>query len=210
MRPDNFNDRLSASQLLAISQEISEHFSPIFETTIAKSKPKTTSKLSRTELLEISEDISRKFQFPVASLAQSNTLVLLPVDPASMYAYWNFSQETANIPEKTAPIPLTLRVYSAPKQIGSVVKKSWQDMPIQAGQTRQKIPLPVLTHNSAYSVAIGEHRSDGRFITFVHSTLANTYPANTMTYHKVTPETALQAQSKNTAKNTSGSGSRHS
>jgi hypothetical protein len=210
MRLDSFNDRLSAKELLDISQEISKDFSPVFETKIVRPKPDTTSKLSRKELFEISEDISRKFQFPAVSVTQSNTLVLLPVDPSSMYAYWDVATETVDITEKTPKSQLTLRVYDAPQQDRSAVKKSWQDMPIQDKQRQQKIRLPVLMDNTAYSVAIGEHHSDGRFITFVHSNPVDAYPANTRPYQSLAHESGLQTKSKNTDKNASGLGSHQS
>jgi hypothetical protein len=211
MRLDNFNDRLSAKELLDISQEISKHFSPVFETKIAETKIARgpAIKLSAKELFDISEEISREFT-PDSSLAHGAKLVLLAVDPGHLHAYWHGVKEQADIsPTRPEPekLQLTLRLYdwSEPADTSSKTV-AWHDIGVQDEQTQHKIPLPLLTHNTAYSAAIGECHPDGHFVSFVHSNLVDAYSNNSVPCQSRVHTATLQAKPENADKNASGLG----
>ena len=66
-------------------------------------------------MFEISEEIRQDF----APKASNNTqeLVLLPVDPDHLYAYWNLGDDKLNTTQKNdSGNQLTLRIYPEPNK----------------------------------------------------------------------------------------------
>ena len=136
--------KLSPKEMLEISQEINREFAPEFSS--KKPEPASQHKLSPKELFEISEEIRLDF----APKASNNTqeLVLLPVDPDHLYAYWNLGDDKLNTTQKNdSGNQLTLRIYPEPnKNTDKLKTKSWFDVAIDSAQAQQKVILPMRGH----------------------------------------------------------------
>ncbi len=144
--------------MLEISQEISQEFAPNL---LAKTTTPTYQyNLSPQEMLEISEDISLDFA-PKAS-NNKQELVLLPIDPDHVHAYWNLSDgKTSDTQNNAFKDQLTLRVYEKPETtINTTETKSWFDVAINSIQSQQNISLPSHSQQSAYSASIGKRDQD--------------------------------------------------
>ena len=149
--------KLTPTELLEISQEISLAFAPDFS--IKKPEKATQHALTPQEMLKISEEIRQDF----APKASDNTqeLVLLPVDPEHLYAYWNLGDDQLNTPQKnTAEHQLTLRIYPASDKNADITKtKPWFDVAIADAQSQQSVFLTMQTHAANYRATLGNHNS---------------------------------------------------
>ncbi len=117
-------------------------------------------KLSQQELRDISDEIIQNYT-PYDPHHQPE-LVLMPVDPLNLYAYWNLAAiETDNAINETDR-QFVLRVYSLPEQgeQDNDIKMSF-DIIVSAYQNQQKVRLPMAA--TTYSAVIGEMKADGRF-----------------------------------------------
>ncbi len=157
---------LSAQQMLEISQEISRDFTPCFSSRMPQQVEKI--RLSPRELLDIGEEIGRSF----APTPSYNTpeLMLLPVDPRHLYAYWNLGKIAT--PEHHSKEQLTLRIYSqAEAQDTAGDTASWFDVAIDSPKTSQPVPLPDAVEKTTYSAAIGLSGADDSFIALACSNI---------------------------------------
>lgn len=163
--------KLSPVEMLEISQEINREFAPNFSTRIPG--PGYQHKISPKEMFEISEAIRLNF----APRASDNTqeLVILPVDPGHLYAYWNLGIDKLNTEQKNdSESQLTLRIYSEPnKNMDTTKTKSWFDVNINSGQAQQKILLPTWAHEAAYCATIGKRFPDNNLIPFASSNITH-------------------------------------
>jgi hypothetical protein len=164
---------LSAQELLEISQAISRDFTPCFSSGMPELVEKI--RLSAQELLEIGEEIGRDFA-PKAS-CQIAEVVLLPVDPGHLYAYWDLGEnQDIPAPDNGCQEQLTLRIYSQPEaEQAAPETAAWFDIPIDSPNTRQQVPLPSPVDDMAYSAAIGKYCEDDGFIAFAHSSLIHSH-----------------------------------
>ncbi|MDD5265677.1 MAG: DUF4912 domain-containing protein [Methylococcales bacterium] len=155
--------------MLEISQEINSSFAPSLSTYIAS--PANQHKLSPQEMFDISEEIRLDFAPKASNNPQE--LVLLPVDPNNIYAYWNLVDDTLNAKQKNdSGNQLTLRVYSEPdKNMDSTKTRSWFDVAIDRPQAQQKIPLPLWSHETAYFAAIGKRHPNNSLSPFASSNI---------------------------------------
>ncbi|MGZ4970743.1 MAG: DUF4912 domain-containing protein [Methylobacter sp.] len=155
--------------MLEISQEISRNFTPCFSSGMPERVEKT--RLSSKELLDISEEIGRDFA-PRPSY-NSPEVVLLPVDPGHLYAYWNIGKKREiSKPDNEPKEQLTLRIYSQPDEDKEANETaSWFDIAIDNSETGQQVTLPHPADETAYSAAIGRHLVDDSFIVFAHSNI---------------------------------------
>jgi len=132
----------------------------------SKYNPQIT--LSQQELLEISQKISREF----SSVADSAfpELVLLPVDPFHLYAYWNLAGNFINNKPNDNNLQLTLRIYlRSHKSPGYYYTKQWFDVSVNRIQYQQKVRVP---HDEAfYSAVIGKHFPDDSFAAHAYSNI---------------------------------------
>ena len=138
-------------------------------------------KLSQEEILDISKEINR--EFPLNDPSSSPELVILPVDPYHLYAYWNLGinlnaywnvGKSSQNPTQEDDLDnhLTLRIYSQPSHGTDPDKtKIWFDVPIYGSQTQLQVPLP--SYETAYSAAIGKRYADNRFVVFAYSRIIN-------------------------------------
>ena len=162
---------LSPKEMLEISQEINRDFAPDFS--IKKPEPAAQPKLSAEEMLEISEEIRQGF----APRASDNTeeLVLLPVDPDHLYAYWKLGDDKANTAPKNNPgNQLTLRIYPEPNKNPDITEtKSWFDVAIDSYQAQQSVALPMWNHETAYRASIGNREPDNSLAELAKSNVIN-------------------------------------
>jgi len=177
----NSKINLSAKEMLEISQEISRNFTPCYSNPMPEFAEKI--RLSPSELLDIGEEIGRDF----APKPACNTpeVMLLPVDPGHLYAYWNLGENR----EISKPVndhndQLTLRIYSQSEE-ESVVSEtvSWFDVVIGRAMTHQQVSLPSPVDDTVYSAAIGKSGADDSFIEFAHSNIIHTHSGQTAWRH---------------------------
>ncbi|MDP2902531.1 MAG: DUF4912 domain-containing protein [Methylovulum sp.] len=188
--------KLSSEELCEISQEISHKFAPNvsnlppdftsppnavpnshFRQESAKSQISSTFysshhsgiQLSPQEIFEISQEISHKFA-PCASTG-SPELVLLPVDPYHLYAYWNLGGLKGAIKSKDEPDSLlVLRIYWRPDEnTGISNTKIWFDVALDNLQSGQKVRLPI--DGTAYSAVIGRPFQGNNLTVFAGSNI---------------------------------------
>ena len=119
-------------------------------------------KLSQQDLLDISEEITQAYAPDNRQL--KSELVLMPVDPITLYAYW--SLELGSKPSRQ----LIMRVYSNPglSEPPSSLNLSF-DIKVSSFQSQQKIYLPIAA--TAYSAVIGEIKADNSFSALVTSNI---------------------------------------
>jgi Domain of unknown function (DUF4912) len=171
---------LSSQEILEISQEISRRYTPV---AIAKlAQPNTPEfRLSPTEMLQISEEISRKYA--LQSFTDTPQLVLLPVDPHHLHAYWSPDQEKITSVSKDDPNEIVLRIYPQPHEnTKNPPVKSWFDVVIDNSQTQQKVPLPAQVNANAYSATIGKRFPDDRIAAFSTSKVVHVPLSNRASY----------------------------
>lgn len=170
----NSKVNLSANEMLEISQEISRKFTPCFLSPMPE--PVEKIRLTPRELLDIGEEIGRDF----APKPSYNTpeLVLLPVDPGHLYAYWNLGENRENSTPDNGQ--LTLRIYSQPdEQKAAAETASWFDVAIDSPMTQQPVSLPSPDDEKAYSAAIGKCGADDSFIELAHSNIIHAHGGQT-------------------------------
>ena len=163
--------KLSPVEMFEISQEINREFAPNFSTRIPC--PGYQHKISPKEMFEISEEI--RINFTPRTSDNTQELVILPVDPDHLYAYWNLGIDKLNTEQKNySENQLTLRIYSEPNKNMDITKtKSWFDVDINSVKTQQKILLPTRTHESAYCATIGKRYPDNSLVPFASSNITH-------------------------------------
>jgi hypothetical protein len=172
LRPSiNSQIDLSSKELLEISQEISREFAPSAVTD--SPTPVSKIKLSTREMFEISEEIRQDFAPRASNNAQE--LVLLPVDPEHLYAYWNLGDDISDTTPKTdSGIQLTLRIFPEPNKNTDTLKtRSWFDVGVDSTQAQQNVFLSMRTHEAAYSATIGNRFPDNSLAPFAHSNITH-------------------------------------
>jgi hypothetical protein len=191
--------KLSPEEMLDISQEINREFAPDFSIKKPEpsSQPKFSSeetklspeelklppekiKLSPEEMLDISEEIRLNF----APKASDNTqeLVLLPVDPDHLYAYWNLGDDKLNTrPKNDSGDQLTLRIYSEANKNTEVTKtKPWFDVAIDSTKAQQSVFLSMRDHETAYRATIGKRSPDNSLAPVAYSNITQVPLGKTM------------------------------
>ncbi len=125
-----------------------------------QSKYNPQHKLPQLDLLDISEEITQAYA-PHKTQHQPE-LVLMPVDPTNLYAYWKLKTSETENNISHAARQLALRVYTLPELSEHTGKLQLSfDINVHGLQNQQKIPLPVAA--SAYSAIIGEINADNSF-----------------------------------------------
>lgn len=167
---------LSPQEMLVISRTISREFAPRFVRRDAVcSRPMT---FSPQELLDISREISREFA-PCPAENRSK-LVLLPVDPRHLHAYWHLAENGVSPSKPSADERLTLRVFMQPEpplqtaQTGQIAEEPrWFDVAVDKARGRQEVTLPAEAATSTYRAALGLSREDGGFAALAYSNSAD-------------------------------------
>jgi hypothetical protein len=163
--------KLSPEEMLEISQEINRKFAPGPST--KKTEPSPQYPLSAKEMLQISEEIKQDFAPRASNNLQE--LVILPVDPDHLYAYWNLGDGKPSTALKIdSSNILTLRIFSAPDKNADIsISKSWFDIAIDRYQAQQSIFLPKRVHETTYRATIGKHDSDNSLAPFAYSNVTH-------------------------------------
>lgn len=159
---------LSTEEMLAISQEISRDFTPRFSSRISAEKIR----LSPRELLDIGQEISRDFAPKLSHDAPE--LMLLPVDPRHLHAYWHLGESREiPAPDDDDEVQFTLRIYSqSDEEQETTEAASWFDIPIDNAKIGQSVPLSeAAAGETAYSAAIGLCRPDDSFTVLARSNI---------------------------------------
>lgn len=159
-----------------ISQRISRDFAPRLFASRAGQHQQT--RFSPQELLEISQQISR--EYAPSKISHQSRLVLLPVSPRRLHAYWHVAKRllTAALQKIEPPPAMTLRIYTdaasaadATGQTGS--KPAWFDVVVNKADGQQDIWLPesAAVDKSAhqYRAVLGELHLDQVFTPLVYS-----------------------------------------
>lgn len=123
--------------------------------------------LSQREMRNISQEISQEYGPKVET--NSPELVILPVDPFNLYAYWNLgeSKNAANNQKKSGA-DLVLRVYWRPDDSHDIAEtKLWFDVPLTGFHNQRKVRLPI--DETDYSAAIGKRFPDRTFDLMAYS-----------------------------------------
>lgn len=177
----NFQIKLSPKELLEISDQVSRGFAPIFSTCIPCLEP--TIKLSPQEMLDISEVISREFAPRVLDAPE---LMLLPIDPDHVYAYWNLGGHNAGtVTNGDAGTQLTLRIYSEPGISAAVSltpghdmaeqprlgMSAWFDIEVRGSRAQQTIFLPMHADEATFSAVIGKRNPDNSLAASTYSNI---------------------------------------
>jgi hypothetical protein len=175
-------------EMLAIGREIALKFSPrkasladvppCTRTDAATAVPskaavaierRETKNFGYGELQAISEDIGRRFK-PTAFHAEPEIL-LLPVDPHHLYAYWNSGTGQPR-PEHPVPKPLTLRIYWRPDSKPTMAPlELYFDVPADDAAHRKNIRLPI--DDTHYAAALGRLNPDYSLEILAYSNLVH-------------------------------------
>ncbi|MEI6333282.1 MAG: DUF4912 domain-containing protein [Methylococcaceae bacterium] len=205
---------ISTEEMLQISQEINLAFTPIFSIEIAA--PACQYPLSSKEMLQISEEISLDFAPGVSNNTQK--LVLLPVDPNHLYAYWNLGDAPSGSTQKTDPgHPLTLRIYSEPDNLADALKKKpYFDVAVDGTQAKKHIDLPWHTHQTSYSATLDNRYQNDNQAPLASSNITHVPLGKVMPHPdkarligvKSTPQSVIASLGTSFYKNNSASGQR--
>jgi hypothetical protein len=122
---------------------------------INKPKQATIKSLSRKELLEVSENISRYYAPKISSSAQN--LVLLAIDPNHLYAYWNLVENQPDtISRYLSNNEWVLRIKEQHQKYPTNTKeKSVAEIKINKLHSGREIKLPTVKKGMTYSASIG-------------------------------------------------------
>ncbi len=141
----------SPGELLQISEQISRDYKPAYSSRISLGYSRL--RLSAQEMLSISEEISREYASYALKPVFRSEIVLLPVDPTHLHAYWHLDGTAfESLPEQ----PLILRVYTMPdsRTIESY-REQWFDMEVDASISQQTVTVPEAISGNYFSAAIG-------------------------------------------------------
>lgn len=141
--------------------------------------------ISSQEIQHISQTISRTYhplQFSQAEPLNFPQLIILPIDPYHLHAYWRIAGATPLL--QMANRPLILRLFwQIDWADAQDHQRPWIDVGVVSAHANAKIQLPVA--GAIYTAAIGQCDNDGDFIVYVRS-----QPVS-MPSSALTPVTAL-------------------
>lgn len=126
---------------------------------LCQSRFNSQCKLSQQDLRDISEEIIETY---APHDNHQPELVLMPVDPVNLYAYWNLPKNETD--SETSPLDkqFALRIYTIPEhsESASNIKLSFE-VKVNGLNNQQKVQLPIAA--STYSAVIGEINTDNHF-----------------------------------------------
>ncbi len=156
----------SMQDMFKISEEINKDFSPA--DFVKESKKDKDAKLSSQEMLEVSENISLYFSPGVTSNKQR--LMLLPVDPQHLYAYWSMDGQSSNkVANRLLNDQVVLRVYASSEGDNGVEQTLAVEVTVHELQSQQRIRLPFSEQVIDYSASIGVLTSEKGFDSLLKS-----------------------------------------
>jgi hypothetical protein len=122
--------------------------------------------ISQQGLLKVSQNISLYY---VPEVSNDSKLVILPVDPLHLYAYWTISESKERLSQAKTERDEVLRLYSQEEREGGIQCKPVINMSIQSFQSSQMISLPIVPERKSYFVSIGELTEEHEFTPIVTS-----------------------------------------
>ncbi len=174
----NFQTPLSRKDMFEISNDISRDYSPVQP--VEQRSPSKSTTLSKQDLLEVSQNISLYYGPTITSTV--NKLVILPVDPKHIYAYWSLvDKKDFTLSKNILHKELVLRVYS--ERIGeeeTVNHKPVVELPVQELQSSQRISLPTSQRARVVSAAIGQNVKKNSFLPVINSSHTYTFQGSHM------------------------------
>jgi len=176
-RPEKPQPRiqLSRQEIRNISEEISRDFSPRYRNT--KTRNLYIALFCSHELLEISREISKEY---APSLDDSRpTLVLLPVSPTRLHAYWHSVNRPTPAPPEQAEQreSMVLRIYtqskaSATEPESNQSRDNWIDIAVDEEHGHLDInipPPPAGTIARQYCAVLGNLQANQSFKVWIHA-----------------------------------------
>jgi|APCry1669193181_1035450.scaffolds.fasta_scaffold16436_2 Domain of unknown function (DUF4912) len=109
-------------------------------------------KLTQTELLEISQEISKSFMPKISN--DLPKLTLMSVAPLHLYAYWNLGSHKSVPQQKNNTQELTLRIYSEADK-NNYLSKGYEEFPINRTNPQQDIFLAMPSDTNSYRASLG-------------------------------------------------------
>ena len=162
--------KFTPTELLEISREINRAFAPDFS--VKKPEPTGQHALSPQAMLAISEEIRQEFAPKTSD--KTPELVLLPVDPEHLYAYWNLGEDKLNAPQKNTAEQLTLRIYPATNNKAAITKiQPWFDVAVAAPRAQQPVFLSMQTQAAAYRATLGNRHPDNSLAPLAYSNVTS-------------------------------------
>ncbi len=141
--------------------------------------------ISSQEIQHISQTISRTYhplQFSQAEPLNFPQIIILPIDPYHLHAYWRIACATPLL--QVGNSPLILRLFWQFDWVDAQDRqRPWFDVGVVSAHANAKIELPVA--GAIYTAAIGQCDNNGDFIVYVRSQPVS-LPSSAMT-----PVTAL-------------------
>lgn len=146
-------------EIFEIAEEINRKYSPI----VSVKSHITINRITLTpkQLLEISDEISRKYT-PRLN-ATTPKLVLLPIDPAHIYASWNLPdlKQSPDVGKSSQEHDIVLRIYPHEDEINHLTNRTkWFDVALNTDRTKQTIMVPSEYRASSYQGAIGRREQN--------------------------------------------------
>ncbi len=144
---------------------------------ITLSESKKTLRLSRKELLEISQNISLYYAPKVSS--NEKKLVLLSVDPEHLHVYWNLAEEhKRGFSTPTPNSDLTLQIYSEENRRGLVKIKQVADYKVNRSLLKQTVSIPSSKTSKTYFATIAESNVEQKPNLEITSNRINSFQIN--------------------------------
>lgn len=181
--------KLTAREMLEISQEISRSFTPCFASPVAE--PSAKIRLSPRDLQDIGQEISRDFA-PRLSV-DTSALTLLPVDPSHLHVYWRFAKDVETAKPASDKEQFALRIYSQPEQPETEAETTWFEVAIDTHNTQQRVTLPEQQDKTTYTAVIGKHRADDSFIVLASSNIVHASGGHAASRHNVSSRLSRNA-----------------
>ena len=158
--------QLSTPELFEISHTISRDFAP----KLSPAKPDAETKASTLsqELLNISEMISADFAPKIT--ATTSHLMLLPIDPEHIHAYWHLIDDNESTTHhRNDASALNLRIYSSNPSLDNTDFRQWIDVPIETINSEPSFQCAIDHTYNAYCGSLGQQEADKNFIPVAHS-----------------------------------------
>ncbi len=144
----------NSQNLIAMNKMIAQtrRFLPI---SLAKVTAFTERKITRQELLEVSDNISHYYAPKITET--SKKLTLLSIDPLHLYSHWNLLEDRpATLSQSLIKKEVVLKVFAEKKQGAKVYTKPVVQIQISDLQASKTIKLPIVESEVTYSATISK------------------------------------------------------
>lgn len=157
------NIQLRSKELQAISNDINLSYQPRHTSKTAQRG--RAARYSTEELRAISEQITREYRHGAAVTPEEPKVVLLPVDPKHVYAYWNLG----GLSTEDERSPIVLRVFQKKKLGRPVTSPAVADIGLSSVRSGQRVVLPHAEEGFPWVATIGRLGSGDVFCPLLSS-----------------------------------------